>query len=332
MSAGPTVWPTVLVPGRARKLIRDSELDYVVVGAAGWIGRATLDVLWTALGSSAFEKRVVVLGSQTRAVELRPGVTVLCRALPEWRNVLPRGSCIVIHNAFLTRDRVAGMPLDAYVRQNRALSAEVLELARLADLRGVVLPSSGAVYGRDGALETDLAANPYGALKAEDERAFTDLARARGAALAIPRIFGLSGEYINKLDTYALASVIEALRQGEPVRLKARHPVLRSYVYVGDLLGLALSIVLAREPSIELFDTAGEMPVEIGELARLAATTLGRSDPAILRDFDPTLSADRYVGNPDRIRALFRAHGIAPLSLSDQVARTAAYLYAAVGR
>ena len=30
------------------------------------------------------------------------------------------------------------------------------------DARGIILPSSGAVYARDGTLETDFERNPYG--------------------------------------------------------------------------------------------------------------------------------------------------------------------------
>ena len=177
-----------------------------------------------------------------------------------------------------------------------------------------------------------MAANPYGALKAEDERAFAALARARGIPLAAPRIFGLSGEYINKTEIYALASLIESVRRGEPIRIRARHAVLRSYVYVGDLLALCLGLALSAVPLVEIFDTAGEASVEIGDLARLVAASLGRQDHPVLRDRDPAAPEDRYLGDPARLRALFGRAGIAPLRLRDQIVRTAAYLDAEAGR
>ncbi len=322
-----------LAPVAPGELLRDSGLDVVVIGASGWIGRATLDLLSGALGPAEFERRVHVLGSANRTVAVRPGLDVACRALGEWREV-SAGPALVVHNAFLTRDRVQATEPAAYVEQNRAISAVVRELISRHDVRGIVLPSSGAARGPDGAPERDLARNPYGALKAEDEELFGALAAERGVPLAVPRIFGLSGPYINKPDLYALASFIEAVRRGDPIRIRARHPVFRSYVDVGDLLALCLAIVLRDAPGQAVaFDTAGEEPVEVGHLARTVAAVLDRAGHPVERELDPLLPADSYVGDPARISQLCTRHGIAPHPRPEQVGRTARYLYrASAGR
>jgi len=53
------------------------------------------------------------------------------------------------------------------------------------------VPSSGALYRKDGAPGHDLAGNPYGALELEDEQRFTDLAPQGGLPAAIFRVFNL---------------------------------------------------------------------------------------------------------------------------------------------
>ena len=88
------------------------------------------------------------------------------------------------------------------------------------------------------------------------------------------RIFGLSGEYINKHELYMLASIIESLLTSQPVKIRAKHRVFRSYVYTADLIRLCMAIALLPGAN-ETFDTAGHPIVEIEELARLAAATLG---------------------------------------------------------
>lgn len=316
---------SVKVDDATLRSLRDTPLDVVVIGAGGWISKACIDVLHAALGTEAFTRRVKVLGSTARPISVKPGLTVQAGALSDWRDVA-FGNCLLVHNAFLTRDQVSELPPEVYIERNRQIAAEVRALVQARDVRGIILPSSGAVYGADRSLDRDLTVNPYGALKVEDEAAFADLARSRGIPLATPRIFGLSGEYINKHAIYALASFIESARSGEAIRIRARHPVYRSYVYVGDLLALCLAITLSGEAVSETFDTAGTDVVEMGDLARLVARGLGRPDEAIERDFDPDLTPDTYVGERTAIDRLWRRYGLAPMGLREQIDRTAAYL------
>jgi UDP-glucuronate decarboxylase len=75
----------------------------VITGAGGWIGLATLDLLHVALGDQ-FGKRVRAFGSSTRVLRLNDGTQVLQRPLGDlaW---LPHEPTIVLHTAFLTKDR-----------------------------------------------------------------------------------------------------------------------------------------------------------------------------------------------------------------------------------
>jgi nucleoside-diphosphate-sugar epimerase len=77
-------------------------------------------------------------------------------------------------------------------------------------------------------------------LKLRDEAHFARLAAEKGIPLALIRVFNLAGPYINKVNTYALSSIILDVLRGGPVTLRASHPVIRSYVSIFDVIDLAL--------------------------------------------------------------------------------------------
>jgi UDP-glucuronate decarboxylase len=240
---------------------------------------------------------------------------------------LPAGRYCFLHNAFLTRDKVAAYPLADYIARNRAISAAVAEAAAKVSVTGFFLPSSGAVYSKDRTLDRDLTKNPYGALKIEDEERFAALAEQSNFALAVVRVFNLSGPYINKIGSYALSSILDDILHRRTVVLKARHPVLRSYVQICDLIGLVLALLgRAKASDRWLFDTAGETVVEVGALAELARAVMGEPDLAIDR---PALAGgepeDRYVGDGAAMADLARRHDIVFRPLSEQIRDTADY-------
>jgi nucleoside-diphosphate-sugar epimerase len=311
-------------PAVARRLL-GTEHAIVVTGGGGWLGQATLEMLEQALGES-FAARVRVFGSARRPLRLRSGRTVQSAPLSELAQ-LPPQPCLVAHYAFLTRDRVAGLSLRDFVEQNEAISSLVAVEARRLGAAGVFVPSSGAVYGRGRTLETDLATNPYGAMKARDEERFLALAGDEVQRVLAIRIFNLAGPFINKIASYALSSILTDIRAGGPVVLRADRPVVRSYVHVRDVIELAFALLTrAAAAPTRPFDTAGEIEIEVGELARRAARLLGRPQIAIDRPPLVAGAADRYVGDGGTMAALLAAEGLGAITLDDQIRATARYL------
>lgn len=300
--------------------LRDSHWRFVVTGASGWVGMATLDLLHAALGAQA-SRRVFAFGSAARELLLHDGGRVQQRPLAALAELAPAPT-MLLHYAFLTRDRVPGMGLQDYVAQNRAISEIVERFARGAGVDAALVLSSGAVYARDGGLERDLQANPYGMLKLEDEVRFARWVEERGATLVLPRLFNLSGPYINKLETYALATLIRATQAGEPMRIRAAHAVVRSYIAVEDLLAVSLWRLAQGARGVVRFDTAGEREVEIGELALEIKLALRSEVPIERPPLDGT-RVDRYVGNGAAYAAILDEARIVPQPLQQQIVLTA---------
>lgn len=306
-----------------RRAVRDDSRRIAVVGARGWIGRTVLTLLKEALDADAFENRVAAFGSTAGVVELDGGVTMAQRPLTDLAGLAPRPT-LLLHLAFLTKDKVADMDADAYAEANRALSRQVFEaLGPIGADRVFVASSGAAAFADDPDAAPDL--RLYGGLKREDEEMFAAWATASPAArrAAIGRLYAVSGPYINKHDTYALASFILDALAGRPIEVRAPMPVLRSYVAVRELLSVVFAALLSPEGETALrFDTGGE-PLELGEVAATVAGALGGE---VLRRPITQERENRYVGDDGAWRTLLARHGLEPLPLDRQILETAAYL------
>jgi nucleoside-diphosphate-sugar epimerase len=307
--------------------VRTSPCNFVVTGASGWLGRATLDMLRQALGAD-FAARVTALGSRQTQISFADGQTCPVQALLEWQ--LPRDQPVIIfHYAFLTKDKVGHISTEEYVARNETISSVVRGWVEAGDVRGVVMPSSGAVYDYLHTKSRDSAALLYGQLKYNDEVAFSTTCEKSSTGLIMPRVFNLSGPYINKFDSYALASFIFQIFSAQPITIHARRPVIRSYYFIGDLVELCLQLLFKQTTAkTECFDVVGDEIVELGELAQRVATVLADKAPGPFQRL-PLIEdevEDRYVGNRDRIEELEMYLNIHPIPLDAQIKATSLYI------
>jgi UDP-glucuronate decarboxylase len=305
----------------ARRLAR-SDLRIVVVGAGGWLGLATLELLQRLLGAD-FDLRVRAFGSNARTLHLRDGVRVEQCAAEDLRGLTPAPS-LVLHLAYLTQEKARAMPVEAYEAANRAISANVLEALDPIGATGVFVASSGASYAAD---DPDAAASLrlYGSLKREDERAFAAWAGRTGRSAAIARIFNLAGPYINKRTSYALACFIADALARRPVTVAATRPVYRSYVTISQLMSVVFGILTERAAGSIRFDTAGERDYEVGEIAAAVVAALD-ADVPVTRPPLSSDAADRYVGEGAIYDELRLHYGVGPVSLIDQIRETAQFM------
>jgi nucleoside-diphosphate-sugar epimerase len=307
----------------AREALLVDDRRVAIVGASGWIGRTTINLLHEALGAEGFAERVACFGSRAALVELDDGPAIAQRPLSELPDQ-PRRPTLLFNLAFLTMDKIGGMDADEYVRANRAISETVLAALEPIGVDRLFVASSGAAAFADD-VHAASSLRLYGGLKRDDELAFADwaLARPQARRTVIARIFSVSGAWINKHQVYALADFILDALDGRPVEVRAPMRVWRSYVAVRELVSLVLAMLLAEEgASVMRFDTGGEA-LELGEVGARVAEVLGGE----ARRRPITSPADnRYVGEAAAYAALLEAYGISHLSLVDQIAETAAYL------
>ncbi len=307
----------------ANSLCRDAR-RIVVIGAGGWIGRSAIEMLNAALGGREFNRRVACFGSSQRELALTDGTRVRQQALTAL-SALPPMPSIVLHLAFLTKDKVAGMSEADFIGGNRKISDAVhAALDVICADRLFVASSGAAAFADDPSAPADL--RLYGRLKLEDEQRFSEWAEARThRRVVIGRLYALSGPFINKPETYALADLILAVLNGQPACVRAPNAVFRSYVAVREMISLIFALMLADDATaVTRFETGGQ-PLELGTLAEIVADVLGGR--SVIRE-PAEGSANRYLGNHAEWERLLARNSLDHLSIGCQVAETAAWLRA----
>jgi nucleoside-diphosphate-sugar epimerase len=274
-----------------------------VTGASGWFGLTAL----ARLHEAGLLPRTRAYASTAKTLTLRDGTEIEARPLSELEP-----ADWLLHFAYLTRDRGGE---GSYLRTNLAITLKVLDA--LSQAEALVYLSSGAA-----GWPSDLDANGYGALKRLDELAFRQACADAGARSAIFRVFAAGGPYMAKWWGYALGDLIMRATRGEPLQVRAKHPVYRSYVAASDVVDVALAWLRSGERDV-MVETAGPEVVEVGELAERIRAITGRADLEIVRDFDPALPRDHYVGDGGAFKALAARLGIELAPLDAVIAATA---------
>lgn len=319
-----------MTPPHARQIFADATVAalradtsrIVLTGASGWLGLATLELLHNALGDR-FADRVRCYGSRHRRLTLRSGVSIDQQPLARLPELEARPT-LVLHLAFLTKDRVAGMDADDYAAANAALSALVLDALDPIGATGVFVASSGAARFADDP-NAEAAMRLYGSLKRRDETAFADWAERRGRVAVVTRIFNVAGPYINKHQAYALASFINDALAGRAIEVRAPHRVVRGYVAIRDLMSLVFLLLLG-DGQVSRFDTSGT-PLELAEVAAAVACEIG--GVPVTRAPISNDRVDSYCGDAAEFDRLCAHYGIAAVPLAEQIRDTADSLIAA---
>jgi len=316
----PVSYPTFTGVGALR--LARGEWRVVVVGASGWLGLSTVEMLHELLGED-FARRVVCFGSSARHLRLRGGRSVEQQPLSAIGDLPPMRS-LVLHNAFLTQEKAKAMPLEAYLSANQAISGQVLNALDRIGAEAVFVPSSGAVYmaNQSGAEESK---RIYGQLKLEDETKFAAWAAQTGRRAVISRIFNLSGPYINKQSSYALACFIADALAGRAIAIQSARRVYRSYVAIDELMSVVIGALTDSGAETITFDTAGEFVYEMAEIAEIVRSLIGDGlsvdRPALLNE-----EPDYYIGDGEIYTSLRRDLSVGAVGFPAQVRETARFM------
>jgi nucleoside-diphosphate-sugar epimerase len=312
-----------LMPATVERL-RSLSIRVVVIGPSGWLGKAAVAMLDQAFPVDELRERVLLFGSYARSIASPSGVELHCFDCESLADHDLTDS-VVLHFGYLTKDKTSLMTVDEYVHANDAIQYCVLRAIDRSPPLGLFFASSGAVYQGSEAGTPAKDDNLYGWMKAKHEAEFNAAAEQTKMTFINGRIFTLAGEFINKTELYALGSFLLDLKEDRAIRINSTQPVLRTYIYVGDVINLALALMLNSGTSLS-FDMTGNQAIEIGDLAAMCAVIVGRPDAKIIR---PALSLDNpnsMIGDPTVFFRLMASHNIDALPIAKQIAATAAYL------
>jgi nucleoside-diphosphate-sugar epimerase len=245
------------------------EARVLVTGASGWFGRTCIALLEAAFGRRWVDEHVLAVGSRSGTIDVL-GVGPVAVVPYHLTVIAGFRPTVVVNCAFPTRDRVATLGVDEYVATARELTTRLLAVAAMPSVGHLVTYSSGAAVPSP-RFPADLRQNPYGVLKAEEERAVLEVGAAGGPQVHVMRVWAVSGMHVQRPGAYAFSQfVLDALRGG-PIVVQARHPVLRSYALVDDVIADSFD---AMVHGVDHSDSGGEA-IEIGQLAAIIGTSSG---------------------------------------------------------
>lgn len=283
----------------------------LVVGGTGFFGKSILDAFRRGLLSRWSVTRVIVAARQPgtlRATNLELiGRCVDLVALDiTTADYLPHAD-IVIHAANTSDARRYAADPGAERAAILAAADNFVRVARAAngDAR-VVYTSSGAVYGaqpptlraideshRPTAAEELVAyKRDYAKAKLCAERAIARLGADPGMRVAVARCFAFVGAYLPRDQHFAIGNFLADGIAGRAIKVKARHPVIRSYLYADDLVEWLMVIADNASPRCPVFNVGSDEAIDVADLATRVARLY--EVPVILpeRASEPV---DRYV-------------------------------------
>ncbi len=224
----------------------------LLTGGTGFFGRSILDAFRRGLLAPFGIGRIVAVARH--ASRLPVEAPELCGAAIELvdADVLCLDSTfdadVLIHAAASSDAQRYRVDPAAETRIIVEGTRRVCELVRNAARRPRLLyVSSGAVYGRQPSALTALGedapptadADPDKAAYAQAKRAaeaiVRDLADGSGATARIARCFAFVGPWLPTDRHFAIGNFIGNALRGEPIEVRARHPVIRSYLHADDL-------------------------------------------------------------------------------------------------
>lgn len=206
----------------------------------------------------------------------------------------------------------------------------VLDVAKQLAVKGILLTSSGAVYGPQPPEISRLCENSpclpvtaYGKGKLEAENMLHDFSDASGVEVKIARCFAFVGPYLNLDIHFAIGNFIRNAMEGQEILIKGDGTPLRSYLYASELVIWLWNILLRGENHC-VYNVGSDNAVSILELARrVAAQFENPPEIRVVQKINPLAPIAQYVPSIAKIQ---RELGLQPtVSLDDAIQKTIAF-------
>ena len=286
-----------------------------VTGASGWLGKSTLEVV---RASGHDMSKVVALASSKKDIVLDDGLLIQAHPITDPPDQIQETE-ILIHLAYLTRDKVGTVGYDRYVLTNLDLTSIALSWLASFQINSFITVSSGARNDQStGAPETNIRSNPYGFLKRVDELVFEEECKRRGITSVVARLWGATGLDMMDAEKYAIGNFVVSALKNQKIDISSGHKVVRRYVDSREFMQVCIE--LAKSGISANLDSGGP-EVEIGQLAQEINRQLG-GRLVISRPLDSNRDDDMYFPKSAEFEEFARILGINLASIEEQISNT----------
>lgn len=291
-----------------------------ITGATGWLGKELIYLL-TNLDIQNLELDLISSSEQEIEVNYRKFRT----------NIFTKNRSIktdiYFDFAFLTREKINLLGKERYLEINNRIINNSIDLIKRKHPKTVILASSGAVY-RQGFKHFQEDYNLYSSLKSMQEEKIGAACFDIGVDLIVTRIFNLSGNGINKINTFAIAELISRAFQNQTLQIRSNYLVYRRYSDISQLLKLLLKLHELNYTGT--FDSGG-VKIELRDLARTIVKQLKSKCELDFADIGKDSSPDEYFSKSNLYEELLvKCLNERPLLMSQQIANTKNSLFPSI--
>jgi dTDP-glucose 4,6-dehydratase len=289
-----------------------------ITGGTGFFGCWLLETFTWAVDRLGLDTQAVVLTRNIDAFARKAPHLAHHRALSFYQGdvsefTFPDGSFShVIHAATEASAALNAYAPMAMIDTIVTGTRHVLDFARCAGARKLLLTSSGAVYGRQPSTLThvgeDFSGGPdltdpssaYGEGKRLAELLTVLFSKRSGCECKIARCFAFVGPYLPLDIHFAIGNFIRDALAGQTIRINGDGTPYRSYLYAADL-AIWLWTILFRGQSCRPYNVGSAHALSIAEVARIVAGAWEPSvEVSIARAPTPGVLAERYVPSVKR--------------------------------
>lgn len=297
------------------KIMQNLSGKICIIGASGWIGLNALSLL----RHNSLLKEVKCFGSTEKKINLLD-FELTQEPLEKLSDYDEGYFDLLLNFAFLTEDKLVLYGEEEFKYQNSKLINFIANEVYRLKVRHVVTISSGAVY------RNREKQNSYGDMKIYEENKFKSLAKDGKTQVVIPRLFNLSGPFINKMDRYMISSLISQGFLNNEIKIFSDRKVFRSFLDIKEFILTFLSTFKPGHKGFALsFDATGKEIIEIGSLAKLVKDKYF-VDCNIIRKELSRESEDNYYGDRSSYESVQKEKGIKNIPLEEQLDITYEYL------
>jgi len=201
----------------------------VVTGATGWLGKETLSLLRSVLGPEYTTRVTAVAGRGLSRPSPEVGTTI------SWNEFVQLDSVnLLIHLAFLNREKASGLGLSNYIQSNQKITQDVASF--LANNPGCALlnASSGAVSAYEPDINSSDPMFVYSALKKEAEDLFNGLECIQ--TVVNMRIWNITGKFISLDSPFLIVDLLKQAISSNAMRIDGNSSSTRTYINAREMM------------------------------------------------------------------------------------------------